>query len=116
MPDPQRTKIEVYSKAGELIASFDNPLSTPSNPSAALSDEERRELMVNPTVKLVQNGESSFTYKMQVASEKFQLIKHPENRYHVNGRVYTALTDDAIVYGYEDEDARVATVTLVEEQ
>lgn len=116
MPDPQRTKIEVYSKAGELIASFDNPLSTPSNPSAALSDDERRELMVNPTVKLVQNGESSFTYKMQVASEKFQLIKHPENRYHVNGRVYTALTDDAFVYGVDGESARVATVTLVEEQ
>ena len=116
MPNQRRTKIEVYSKVGELIASFDNPVSTPNNPSAALSDDERRELMVEPTVKLVQNGESSFTFKMLVSSEKFHLIKGIGNRFHVNGRVYTALTDDAIVYGYEGEDARIATVTLVEEQ
>src|SRR5574343_61082 len=116
MSNPRRTKIEVYSKAGDLIASFDNPVSTPSHPSAALTDAERRELMVEPTVKLVQNGESSFSFKMLVSSEKFHLIKGIGNRFHVNGRVYTALTDDAIVYGYEGDDARVATVTLVEEQ
>lgn len=116
MPDPKRIEIEVYTKDGDLIASFGNPIPTPSNPSAALSDDERRELMVEPTVKLVQNGESSFTFKMLVSSEKFHLIKGIGNRFHVNGRVYTALTDDAIVYGYEGEDARIATVTLVEEQ
>jgi hypothetical protein len=116
MSEPRTTQIKVYSKVGDLIASFDNPVSTPNNPSAALSDDERRELMVEPTVKLVQNGESSFTFKMLVSSEKFHLIKGIGNRFHVNGRVYTALTDDAIVYGYEGEDARVATVTLVEEQ
>lgn len=116
MANTDRTKIKVYSKAGDLIASFDNPTSTPNNPSAALSDDERRELMVEPKVKLVQNGESSFSFKMLVSSEKFHLIKGIGNRFHVNGRVYTALTDDAIVYGYEGEDARVATVTLVEEQ
>ena len=116
MPNTRRTKIEVYSKTGDLIASFDNPVSTPSHPSAALTDAERRELMVEPTVKLVQNGESSFSFKMLVSSEKFHLIKGIGNRFHVNGRVYTALTDDAIVYGYEGDDARVATVTLVEEQ
>lgn len=116
MANPRRTKIEVYSKTGDLIASFDNPVSTPNNPSAALTDDERREIMVEPTVKLVQNGESSFSFKMLVSSEKFHLIKGIGNRFHVNGRVYTALTDDAIVYGYEGEDARVATVTLVEEQ
>ena len=116
MPDPKRIEIEVYTKDGDLIASFGNPIPTPSNPSAVLTDDERREIMVEPTVKLVQNGESSFSYKMLVSSEKFQLIKGIENRYHVNGRVYTALTDDAIVYGAEGEDARIATVTLVEEQ
>ena len=116
MPDPKRIEIEVYTKDGDLIASFGNPIPTPSNPSAVLTDDERREIMVEPTVKLVQNGESSFSYKMLVSSEKFQLIKGIENRYHVNGRVYTALTDDAIVYGVEGEDARIATVTLVEEQ
>ena len=116
MSDPSRTQIEVYSKAGDLIASFSNPISTPDNPSAALNDDERREVMIDPTVKLVQNGESSFTFKMLVSAEKFHLIKTIGNRFHVNGRVYTALTDDAIVYGYEGEDSRVATVTLVEEQ
>ena len=116
MPDPKRIEIKVYTKDGDLIASFGNPIPTPSNPSAVLSDDERREIMVEPTVKLVQNGESSFTYKMLVSSEKFQLIKGIENRCHVNGRVYTALTDDAIVYGVDGEDARIATVTLVEEQ
>jgi hypothetical protein len=116
MANPKRTEIEVYSKTGVLIASFGNPIPTPKHPTAVVSDDERREIMVEPTVKLVQNGESSFTFKMLVSSEKFQLIKNPENRYHVNGRVYTALTDDAIVYGVEGEDARIATVTLVEEQ
>lgn len=116
MANPKRTEIEVYSKAGVLIASFGNPIPTPNNPTAVLNDAERREIMVEPTVKMVQNGESSFSFKMLVSSEKFQLIKNPENRYHVNGRVYTALTDDAIVYGVEGEDARIATVTLVEEQ
>ena len=116
MAEPRTTQINVYSKVGDLIASFDNPVSTPSHPSAALNDDERRELMVEPTVKLVQNGESSFSFKMLVSSEKFHLIKGIGNRFHVNGRVYTALTDDAIVYGYEGEDARIATVTLVEEQ
>ena len=116
MSNPSRTQIEVYSKAGDLIASFSNPIATPDNPSAALTDDERREVMIDPTVKLVQNGESSFTFKMLVSAEKFHLIKTIGNRFHVNGRVYTALTDDAIVYGYEGEDSRVATVTLVEEQ
>ena len=116
MPDPKRIEIEVYTKDGDLIASFGNPIPTPSNPSAVLTDDERREIMVEPTVRLVQNGESSFTFKMLVSSEKFHLIKGIGNRFHVNGRVYTALTDDAIVYGYEGEDARIATVTLVEEQ
>jgi len=116
MSNPSRTQIEVYSKAGDLIASFSNPIATPDNPSAALTSDERREVMIDPTVKLVQNGESSFTFKMLVSAEKFHLIKTIGNRFHVNGRVYTALTDDAIVYGYEGEDSRVATVTLVEEQ
>ena len=116
MADPKRIQIEVYTKDGDLIASFGNPIPTPNNPSAVLTDDERREIMVEPTVRLVQNGESSFSYKMLVSSEKFQLIKGIGNRYHVNGRVYTALTDDAIVYGVEGEDARIATVTLVEEQ
>lgn len=116
MANPKRTEIEVYSKMGDLIASFGNPIPTPNHPAAVVSDDERRELMVEPTVKLVQNGESSFTFKMLVSSEKFHLIKGIGNRFHVNGRVYTALTDDAIVYGYEGEDARIATVTLVEEQ
>lgn len=116
MADPKRIQIEVYTKDGDLIASFGNPIPTPNNPSAVLTDDERREIMVEPTVRLVQNGESSFSYKMLVSSEKFQLIKGIENKYHVNGRVYTALTDDAIVYGVDDEDARIATVTLVEEQ
>ena len=116
MADPKRTQIDVYSKSGDLIASFSNPIATPNNPAAVLTDAERREVMIDPTVKLVQNGESSFTFKMLVSAEKFHLIKTIGNRFHVNGRVYTALTDDAIVYGYEGEDARVATVTLVEEQ
>ncbi len=116
MPNQRRTKIEVYSKAGDLIASFGNPIPSSDNPTAVLNDAERREIMVEPTVRLVQNGESSFTFKMLVSSEKFHLIKGIGNRFHVNGRVYTALTDDAIVYGYEGEDARIATVTLVEEQ
>ena len=56
MSNPSRTQIEVYSKVGDLIASFSNPIATPDNPSAALTNDERREVMIDPTVKIVQNG------------------------------------------------------------
>lgn len=95
-------KIVVTDKNGVRIAEFTNDTSVNSN-------ESKKNVMVAPTVDIVSNGESSLSFQMLVASDKWQQIKNPENLYHCGDRVYTALNEQSYVY----EGLRVS-VTLVE--
>lgn len=95
-------QITVKDKNGNLIAVF-------SNDSACNADEVSVNLMIAPTINLVSNGESTLSFQMLSASEKWQQIKDPENIYECNGREYTALNAHSVVYS-----GSVVNVTLVE--
>lgn len=98
--------VRVYDKKMQLLAVFDGN-------TDGYTESEMRNMMVAPTVHIETNGESSLTFQMLVKSEKWNLIKDPENIYVLNGRYYTALNEDS--YRYAGEDAvRTVTVTLVE--
>lgn len=99
----EKRTITVKDKAGNLIATF-------SNEDASNTDEAKRNLMISPTIDIVQNGESTLSFQMLADSEKWQQIKNPENRYYCNGRVYTALNEQSIQYS-----GKVVNVMLVEE-
>jgi hypothetical protein len=92
----------VRDKNGEKIAEF-------SNKTIASESSAKNNLMFAPTINIVSNGESTLTFQMLINSDKWQQIKHPENLYYCNGRVYTALNEQSYVYNGE-----VVTVTLVE--
>lgn len=98
--------IKVYDKNKKLLAIFDSE-------TEGLSEEAKRDLMVRPLIHLETNGSSTLSFQMLANSQKWQDIKDPENLYYVNGRWYTALSDNA--YQYEGEDnVRVVNVTLSE--
>lgn len=94
--------VVVYNKKMEKIAIF-------SNNTSANTDEARKNLMVNPTPRIVSNGESVLTFEMLSSSSKWNDIKDPENIYECNGRHYTALNTNSVVYSGE-----IVSVTLVE--
>lgn len=94
--------IEVKDQSGKLIAVF-------SNKTPAQSNEDKKNLMISPTIDIVQNGESTLSFQMFVTSQKWQDIKDPRNLYYCNGRVYTPLNEQSYVYS-----GQVVNVTLVE--
>lgn len=94
--------IRVYDKYNKLVAIF-------SNNTSIHTEMGKRNMMIAPTIDIVSNGESTLSFQMLVESEKWQQIKNPENVYHCNGRVYTALNEQSIVY-----NGNVVAVTLVE--
>ena len=99
----EERKIKVYDKEGNLLAVF-------SNKTPAHIGESEKELMISPTIDIVSNSTSTLTFQMFVSSKKWQQIKNPENIYKCdNGRVYTALNEQSIVY-----NGPVVNVTLVE--
>lgn len=98
--------IQVYDKHKNLLAVF-------TGDSEGITEEAKRNLMVRPLVKIATNGESTFSFQMLANSDKWQDIKNPENLYHVNGRWYTPLSDNAYKYSGEDT-VRVVDVTCVE--
>ena len=92
----------VKDKNGKLIAKF-------SNKTPALSNSDKKNLMVSPTIDITSNGDSTLSFQMFVASEKWQQIKDPQNLYYCNGRVYTPMNEQSYVYS-----GPVVNVTLVE--
>lgn len=98
----EERKITVRDKNGTLIAVFSNL--TPSH-----DEEAKRNLMISPTIDITSNGDSTLTFQMLVASEKWQQIKNPENLYYCNGRVYTALNEQSFIYS-----GPIVNVTLIE--
>lgn len=102
MTQEKRT-IRVYNKKNELVAIFTN-----ENATTAKSD-----LMINPTVTIVSNGESTLSFQMLADSQKWHDIKDPESIYECGGRYYTALNTNSVVYS-DEEGENVVNVTLVE--
>lgn len=98
----QERTITVTDKNGVKIAVFSNQSSTHEVTS-------KNNMMVAPIIDIVSNGESTLTFQMLANSEKWQQIKNPENLYHCNDRVYTALNEQSIVY-----NGLTVTITLVE--
>ena len=98
---PERI-ITVKNKNGKKIDVF-------SNNTSIQTEAAKRNVMVSPTIDIVSNGESTLSFQMLVASEKWQSIKNPENLYYCNNRVYTALNEQSIVY-----NGPIVNVTLVE--
>ena len=94
--------VTVKDKNGKLIAKF-------SNKTPALSNSDKKNLMVSPTIDITSNGDSTLSFQMFVASEKWQQIKDPQNLYYCNGRVYTPMNEQSYVYS-----GPVVNVTLVE--
>lgn len=92
----------VKDKNGKLIAKF-------SNKTPAISESNKKNLMVSPTIDIASNGDSTLSFQMFVASEKWQAIKDPQNLYYCNGRVYTPMNEQSYVYSWP-----VVNVTLVE--
>lgn len=94
--------VTVKDKNGKLLAKF-------SNKTPAASNSDKKNLMVSPTIDITSNGDSTLSFQMFVASEKWQAIKDPQNLYYCNGRVYTAMNEQSYVYS-----GPVVNVTLVE--
>lgn len=82
-------KVYVYNKNNELLAYFDGE--PPSYP------ENRIDMMIEPTVTIESNGASTFTFLMNMYSQKWQDISDPENIYLVDGRKYVCLNETGIV-------------------
>lgn len=82
-------KVYVYNKNNELLAYFDGE--PPSYP------ENRIDMMIEPTVTIESNGASTFTFSMNMYSQKWQDISNPENIYLVDGRKYVCLNETGIV-------------------
>ena len=85
----EKRTVTVTDKNGNKIAVF-------SNDTAIHSKEAQKNIMVSPTISIASNGESTLTFEMLIESEKWQQIKNPENLYHCNNRVYTALNEQSI--------------------
>lgn len=98
--------VRVYDKNMNLLAIFDDKME-------GASQEIMWNQMVSPTVRIETNGASTLTFQMLANSEKWAQIKDPENLYHLNGRWYTALSENAYEYAGES-NVRVVNVTLVE--
>lgn len=98
--------VRVYSPRMELLAIFDGN-------SDALSVEDKRNVMVSPTVRRETNGESTLKFQMIANCEKWDIIKDPENIYELNDRYYVALNEGAYEYSGEGT-ARIVNVSLVE--
>lgn len=94
--------VTVKDKNGKLLAKF-------SNKTHAASNSDKKNLMVSPTIDITSNGDSTLSFQMFVASEKWQAIKDPQNLYYCNGRVYTAMNEQSYVYS-----GPIVNVTLVE--
>lgn len=94
--------VKVRDKNGKLLATF-------SNKTPASSNSDKKNLMVSPTIDITSNGESTLSFQMFVASEKWQAIKNQENLYYCNNRVYTPMNEQSYVYSGE-----IVNVTLVE--
>lgn len=94
-------EIIVYNKNYELLAKF-----TKEPP---IDNYNKINMMIDPTVSITQNGESTFTFSINSNSQKWKDIENPENIYLVNGREYTALSEDSFVY-----NGNIVEVTLVE--
>lgn len=92
----------VKDKNGKIIAKF-------SNKTPAASNSDKKNLMVSPTIDITSNGDSTLSFQMFVASEKWQAIKDPQNLYYCNGRVYTPMNEQSYVYS-----GPIVNVTLVE--
>lgn len=82
-------KVYVYNKNNELLAYFDGE--PPSYP------ENRIDMMIDPTVTIESNGMSTFTFSMNMYSQKWADISDPENIYLVDGRKYVCLNETGIV-------------------
>lgn len=82
-------KVYVYNKNNELLAYFDGE--PPSYP------ENRIDMMIEPTVTIESNGISTFTFSMNMYSQKWADIFDPENIYLVDGRKYVCLNETGIV-------------------
>lgn len=82
-------KVYVYNKNNELLAYFDGE--PPSYP------ENRIDMMIEPTVTIESNGASTFTFSMNMYSQKWQDISDPENIYLVDRRKYVCLNETGIV-------------------
>ena len=82
-------KVYVYNKNNELLAYFDGE--PPSYP------ENRIDMMIEPTVTIESNGASTFTFSLNMYSQKWQDISDPENIYLVDGRKYVCLNETGIV-------------------
>lgn len=95
------SKVTVYDKNNKLLAIFTNDF--PANTLKSIN------LMIDPTVNIVQNGESTFSFSINYNSEKWKNIKDPLNIYVVNGRKYTALNENSFVY-----NNNIVNVNLVE--
>ena len=94
--------VTVKDKNGKLLAKF-------SNKTPAALNSDKKNLMVSPTIDITSNGDSTLSFQMFVASEKWQAIKDPQNLYYCNGRVYTAMNEQSYVYS-----GPIVNVTLVE--
>ena len=92
----------VKNKNGQLIAKF-------SNKTPAMSNSDKKNLMISPTIDITSNGDSTLSFQMFVASEKWQQINDTQNLYYCNGRVYTPINEQSYVYS-----GPVVNVTLVE--
>lgn len=96
----------VYDKNMNLLALFDG------NTEGA-SDNTKKNMVVAPTIKQVQNGESTLSFQILANSTKWQQIKGPENLFYINGKYYTLLNNGSVTYTGEGS-IRIANVVAVE--
>ncbi len=91
--------IQVFDKDGHRVAVFNKP----ANGAVAQGS------IINPIVHTQLDGESTFTFTILRDSKKWADVKDLRNEWHVNGRIYKALSTEAVRY-----EGDTITVILVE--
>ncbi len=94
--------IEVFDKNYNLLAVFNK------------NDIADEDYMIDPTISITQNGESTFSFSINVNSQKWKEIRGIENIYRVNEKEYTALNDGAYTITRNQDGSIIVSVKLVE--
>lgn len=107
----------------QIVKVYNSTLSN-SSPIAIFSKDDQDDFlndnkmisnkMIDPTVSLIQNGSSTFTFMIDSRCDKWQYIKDLTSIYEVNGRLYTPINENSYAYTRTERNEIYVTVTAVE--
>lgn len=94
-------QIYVMDKEEQLIAVF---------------NKEDEDTLINPRIQKTQNGESIFTFSIDLHNPKWKQISNPENLYRVDDMVFSTNFDTSFQETISENDEKLMSVTAYERQ